>query len=313
MTHRSVTAPWTVDRPPIPPDHGWDIHCHTVFSDGTRTPEELAQASLDLGLHGVSITDHDTCVGWPVMLHEARRVGLPVLLGTEITSVLDGASVHMLAFGYAPHDQAMGMMFDGTRRSRLERARRMVDALSRDFPITWDMVLDQAHEGDDTTIGRPHIADALVAAGVYDSRSQAFAGVLSSSSPYYIPTPAPSALDVVQAVRTAGGVSVIAHAGDRGRGSSLLSDKGLESLADAGLDGVEIWHRGNLVDQRVRLANFAFRRGLLMTGGSDWHGAGKPNLLGENLTDDDTVAAIRERSVPIRELRIQPRALSPNR
>ncbi|WP_300766283.1 PHP domain-containing protein [uncultured Bifidobacterium sp.] len=296
-----------------PPASGWDIHCHTVFSDGTCTPRELADLAVRSGLHGVAIADHDTCVGWPFMMFEAERVGLPVLLGTEITSDMDGVSVHMLAFQYDPHDLVMESLFRRTRQARLDRARAMVRALSRDYPITWNLVVAQAHEGDATTIGRPHIADALVAAGVCTDRSEAFSGILSSSSPYYIPTPSPYAPDVVAAVHAAGGVSVIAHAGDRSRGSSLLSDEYFGVLVDAGLDGVEVWHRGNQADQRERLLGLARRWSLLVTGGSDWHGAGKPNLLGENLTGDETVAAIMERGVPFKELRIQPRALSPNR
>lgn len=289
--------------PPRIPDEaptaGWDIHCHTVFSDGTETPQTLAGLVVEKGLHGVAITDHDTSNGWPEMLRACRTAGMPVLLGTEVTADDEGVSVHVLAFLYDPSNPAISGMFRRTREARLGRARRMTQLLAKDFPITWDAVLAQARQGDSTTVGRPHLADALVAAGVYPTRSDAFSGALASSSPYYIPTPSPTTHEVVRAVKAAGGVSVVAHAGDRGRNRHLLTDAQIESLADDGLDGLEVWHRGNGPDQRQRLLAIAHRRGLLVTGGSDWHGSGKPNQLGENLTDDGTVGEIMYRGVPV--------------
>lgn len=152
-------------------------------------------------------------------------------------------------------------------------------------------------EGKRTTIGRPHIADALVAAGVYETRSDAFSDAVSATSKYYIPTPSPTTHDVVAAVKGAGGVVVIAHAGDPRRNRTLLTDRQIESLITEGLDGLEVWHRGNPPEQRERLLTIARRHDLLVTGGSDWHGKGKPNALGENLTDDETVQEIINRGV----------------
>lgn len=286
--------------PTAPPRSGWDIHCHTVFSDGTETPSTLVAEARAAGLHGVGIADHDTVAGWDEAVRAARRAGLPLLRGTEITAVDDGVSVHMLGFQYDPRDRHILDLFAATREARLRRTRRMVDRIAEDYPITWDDVLAQARQGERTTIGRPHIADALVAAGVCRDRNEAFAGVVSASSPYYIPTPSPTASAVVAAVAGAGGVSVVAHAGDPGRNRVLLSDAQIERLAEQGLGGIEVWHRGNPPEQRERLLALARRLGLLVTGGSDWHGAGKPNALGENLTDDDTVAEIiRRGAIPM--------------
>ena len=171
----------------------------------------------------------------------------------------------------------------------------MVEAMSHDLPITWPDVLAQARLGDATTVGRPHIADALVAAGVYRTRSEAFSDALSESSNYYIPVPSPTTHEVVGAVKAAGGVSVVAHAGDRSRNRTLLSDDAIRALAAEGLGGVEVWHRQNPPEQRSRLLALAKECSLLVTGGSDWHGKGKPNQLGENLTDDATVQEIVRR------------------
>lgn len=279
----------------IPPQAGWDIHCHTVYSDGTETPRTLVAEAVRRGLRGVAIADHDTTAGWGEAEQAARELSMPLLRGTEITAVDNGVSVHMLGMQYDPENKSIVELFATTRRARLRRTRRMVEMIAKDYPITWEDVLAQTKQGEQTTIGRPHIADALVAAGVYPTRSDAFAGVVSASSRYYVPTPSPMAADVVAAVKQAGGVIIVAHAGDPRRNRVLLSDERIKYLADAGLDGIEVWHRGNPPEQRERLLGLARRLGLLVTGGSDWHGAGKPNELGENLTDEGTVEEIIRR------------------
>ncbi|RSX54349.1 phosphatase [Bifidobacterium goeldii] len=289
-----------IDIVNVPPQEGWDIHCHTVFSDGTKTPEELVELSHDIGLHGVSISDHDTTSGWPDAQRAAQAAGMPLLRGTEITACDGDVSVHMLAFQYDPRDRHTSDLFAHTREARLKRTKAMVARLSEDYPISWQSVLDQVKEGGRTTVGRPHIADALVAAGVYTNRSEAFAGVVSASSKYYIPTPSPTTHEVLAAVAAAGGVVIIAHPGALNRNRVLLSDAQLECLINEGLDGLEVWHRDNPPEQRERLLAIAQRHHLLVTGGSDWHGAGKPNVLGENLTDDATVAEIvRRGAIPL--------------
>ncbi|KFJ08083.1 PHP domain-containing protein [Bifidobacterium tsurumiense] len=276
----------------LPPKSGWDLHCHTVFSDGTQSVEFMVHEAWRRMLHGVAITDHDTTAGWTAAQEAAERLGEPVVRGTEITAVDDGVSVHMLAFQYNPRSQHISRLFADTRKARLERTKKMVALISQDYPIDWDDVLAQVKEGERTTIGRPHIADALVAAGVYPNRSAAFAGIVSTRNRYYVPTPSPTTHEVVRAVGEAGGVCVIAHAGDPMRNRRLLSDAQIETLIDEGLDGLEVWHRGHDEFQRRRLLGIAKRHDLLVTGGSDWHGAGKPNVLGECLTDDDTVKEI---------------------
>ena len=281
--------------PTQPPREGWDLHCHTVFSDGTRTPRQLLEEARDRGLYGVAIADHDTTAGWEQAMHAAEELHFPLMRGTEITAQCGCVSVHMLAYLYDPNNRQISELFEKTRRARVARTKKMVELLSKDYPITWQSVLEQVKEGSRTTIGRPHIADALVAAGVYKDRSEAFAHAVRTGSKYYIPTPSPSASEVVNAVKDAGGVSVVAHAADPSRNLTLLSDAQIEELAGEGLGGLEVWHRGNPESERARLLELAERYDLLVTGGSDWHGAGKPNELGENLTDDATVREIVRR------------------
>ncbi|OZG60496.1 phosphatase [Bifidobacterium lemurum] len=282
---------------PVPPSRGWDIHCHTAFSDGTESPATLAAECARLGLHGMAIADHDTTAGWDEAQQAARTHGLRLLRGTEVTAVDGRVSVHMLAYQYDPANRRISDLFADTRAARLARTKRMVELLAEDYPIDWNAVLAQVRQGERTTIGRPHIADALVAAGVYRDRSAAFEDAVSAKSRYYIPTPSPTTHEVVAAVKAAGGVVLVAHAGDTSRNRHLLSDDQIRALVDEGLDGLEVWHRGNPPEQRERLLGLCRRYGLLVTGGSDWHGAGKPNALGENLTDDATVEAIALRGV----------------
>ena len=275
---------------------GWDLHCHTVFSDGTVTPQGMVEQAQQLGLEGLAITDHDTNAGWDEARQAAKALGMPLLPGTEITAQDGRVSVHMLAYLYDPEDPVIAGLFAKTREARLTRTRIMVERISRDYPITWQDVLDQVKEGSKTTVGRPHIADALVKAGVYADRSQAFAGVCSSGSTYYLPTPSPTTHQVLAAVNHAGGVLVIAHPGAVSRNPVLLSDRQIAALAREGLGGLEVWHRDNPPEQRRRLLALAQRWGLLVTGGSDWHGQGKPNRMGENSTSGDVVARIVARA-----------------
>lgn len=274
---------------------GWDIHCHSAYSDGTESPEGLVLEAKRLGLHGVGIADHDTWEGWNEAVEAAERHGVRLIRGTEITADADGVCVHMLGLLYDPDDEVLGELFATTRRNRVRRMKKMVENLSADYPITWDDVIAQVKEGERTTIGRPHIADAMVAMGFFPNRSEAFRHTINRRSKYYVPIVSPSARDVVEAVRHAGGVSIIAHPGAVSRNPVILSDEQIADLAEAGLDGLEVFHRDNPPEQRERLLALTRRLGLLATGGSDWHGSGKPNLMGEHVTDDDTVAEIVRR------------------
>ncbi len=285
------------------PRQGWDLHCHTVFSDGRATPAQMMDEAGTLhGLHGVAITDHDSTAGWGETEKAARAAGVPLIRGAEITADWKSrTSVHLLAWLFDPAEKTLAGLFARTRRARVERTKKMVEAISRDYPITWDDVLAQTGQAGLTTIGRPHIADALVAAGVVRTRSQAFDTIVSGSSKYYLPVKSPDVLEVIEAVRAAGGVPGLAHAASPTRNRYLLTDDDIALFASRGLAALEVWHRENPTAGRHRLLTLASRLGLLVTGGSDWHGAGgKPNRLGENLTADDVVARIEKRgAIPI--------------
>jgi predicted metal-dependent phosphoesterase TrpH len=200
--------------------------------------------------------------------------------------------VHLLSYLQDPAHPALADLIGRTREARLHRGRAIVEKLAADYPITWDDVLAQQSPG--TVVGRPHIADALVALGVVPDRTAAFADLLSARGRYYVPYYAPEAVEAVQAILASGGVPVFAHPGADGRGR-VVPDSDVEELAEAGLAGLEVHHRDHTPEQRARLTALADRLGLLVTGSSDYHGTGKDNVLGENTTAPEVLAEIERR------------------
>lgn len=268
-----------------------DLHTHSSASDGTESPAEVMVAAARAGLDVVALTDHDTTSGWDEAAAAAVEVGVALVRGTEVSARAHGLSIHVLSYLQDPTHPGLLVELERTRAARERRGRAMVELLSEDYPVTWDDVLAQTAPG--TVVGRPHIADALVAAGVLPDRSAAFTGLLAGHTKYYVPYYAPSGVDTVRAVRAAGGVPVFAHPGAVARGR-IVPDDVFDELAEAGLAGLEIEHRDHSPAQRTRLHAIAARLGLLVTGSSDYHGAGKENVLGENLTAPDVLAAIEE-------------------
>jgi predicted metal-dependent phosphoesterase TrpH len=277
-----------------------DLHLHSTASDGTDAPAELMAQAAAAGLDAVALTDHDTTAGWAEAADAARRLGLTLVPGAEISCQLDGVPVHMLAYLQDPDDPGLLAEARQTRSDRLDRAQRMVQRMSRDLDITWADVLE--HVGPAATVGRPHVADALVANGVVADRDQAFATFLHNRSPYYLPHYAPDAGRIVSLVTAAGGVTVIAHprAGRRGRIVDLAD---IAYLKDLGMAGVEVDHRDNRPEDRELLRALAAELDLLVTGSSDFHGTGKQNRLGENTTAPEVLEKLIALGTPERVVR----------
>ena len=206
---------------------------------------------------------------------------MTLLRGTEISCAADGVTLHLLAYLFDPEDAALRDAFARARRSRDDRARRMVDRLATDYPITWQDVVEQAPQA--VTIGRPHIADALVSSGCFPDRSAAFAGPLATDSPYYVRHWALDPVRACELVRSAGGVPIAAHPRAARRQRRLVPDSVFAAMAEAGLAALEVDHRDHDAAGREAARDLARRLGLGTSGASDYHGAGKPNRLGENL------------------------------
>jgi hypothetical protein len=268
-----------------------DLHTHSVVSDGTDAPEQVIAAAAEAGLDVVGLTDHDSTLGWEPAEEAALGFGVALVRGVELSCAAEHMSVHVLSYLHDPDDPALLAEMDRIRSSRVHRARSMVDRLAVDMPLAWDDVLAQTEPG--ATVGRPHIADALVARGHVPDRSAAFTSLLATRSKYHVPHYAIGVVRAVTLIRAAGGVPVLAHAGAVARGR-VVSDATIRSMVDAGLAGLEVHHRDNPPEQRQRLAELATRWGLLVTGASDYHGSGKPNVIGENLTDPEVLAAIED-------------------
>jgi predicted metal-dependent phosphoesterase TrpH len=259
-----------------------DLHTHSSVSDGTETPGELVRSAIAAGLGTIALTDHDSTAGWADAFAAASGTGLTVIPGMELSTNYGPASVHMLAYLFDPEDPAILEETARIRDGRLHRAERIVERISKDYGITWPDVLAQSVDGG--TIGRPHIADALVANGDVENRSAAFQTILHWQSGYYEKYYAPSPLAGVRMIVAAGGVPVLAHPATHGR-YRVIEDRAIAELVDAGLFGLEIHHRDNTDDGKIRLYELAAKFGLEVTGSSDYHGAGKPNRLGENTTE----------------------------
>jgi predicted metal-dependent phosphoesterase TrpH len=266
-----------------------DLHTHSSVSDGTETPSQLIRAAVSEGLGAVALTDHDSTAGWQEAFAAASGTGLMVIPGMEFSTRLEWKSVHLLAYLFDPADGGIIAETARIREARIHRAEAIVQRLSTDYDIEWADVVAQTSEG--ATVGRPHIADALVAKGHVPNRSAAFANILHPSSGYYQPHYAPDPLTAVALVRAAGGVPVLAHPGTRGR-ENVISDDRIRALVDAGLFGLEIHHRENTDSGKARLFELAHTYGLVVTGSSDYHGEGKPNRLAENTTDPEVLAQI---------------------
>jgi predicted metal-dependent phosphoesterase TrpH len=267
-----------------------DLHTHSTVSDGTESPAEVMRAAVAADLDVVALTDHDALTGWEEARATAADAGLEFVPGIEVSCRHHGISIHLL--GYWPNSDSAPFqrMIAETREARVHRAQQIVERVAVDYPLTWDEVRTHATASD--TVGRPHIADALVARGHFTTRDDAFAEVLAGNSRYYVPHYAPDVLDAIATLRACGGVTVFAHPGADARGR-VVPDGVIVEMADAGLAGLEVDHRDHSPEQRERLSALATRLGLIRTGSSDYHGAGKLNRLGENLTSEAAFAALQ--------------------
>ena len=279
-----------------------DLHTHTNFSDGTDRPSELINKALSQGITTLALTDHDTIAGWD----EARewlRPGLDLVLGAEISCQTDdGISVHMLGLLF---DQSYAPLQEVLAQTRDNRVGRMAKIIGRMNEAGIDISLDEVHAqlSDGATLGRPHLADALVVKGLAKSRDEVFADWLANSSPFYIPHYSPTPEEVIRLIKAAGGVSVIAHplASLRGRVVDLES---FGSYIAAGLDGIEVKHRDQTPEQQQLLFDIAAKANLAKTGSSDYHGTGKMNELAEFTTDPTEWEKLEARANDRRVIRL---------
>ena len=259
-----------------------DLHTHTTCSDGTDSPRELVNKAIVQGIEVLGITDHDTTSGWEEAT-QSLRGSLQLALGAEISCLTnDGVSVHMLGLLFDPLHEEMQQVLEETRDGRLPRMRKMIEKMRAEgMDISIEDVEKAMPNG--ATMGRPHLADALVAKKIVKSRDEAFIDLLHNDSRFYVSHAAPTPVEAIALIRRAGGVAVIAHPFALHRGQILKAEDFID-LVSAGLNGIEVDHRDQNPDERAMLRVIAGELNLVMTGSSDYHGTGKLNSLAENHT-----------------------------
>ena len=268
-----------------------DLHVHSTASDGTLAPEALASRLARDGVTTFSLCDHDTTAGIAAAAEGARAAGLGFLAGIEITAIEDGKDVHVLGYGIDPASAPLAAFLAEQRAHRRARITAIEDRLAAlGVPVTLDA--DRRGAGDDErAIGRPVVARALVAAGHVASISEAFDKYLTPGQPAFVPRTGAPVPEVVAMIAQAGGIASLAHPGQTKR------DDAIERWIDAGLPAIEVWHSQHDDADVARYTAIAERRGLLVTGGSDFHGdnTGRVYRVGEVGTPEAHYTALRQR------------------
>ncbi|MGH3787818.1 MAG: PHP domain-containing protein [Pseudonocardiaceae bacterium] len=273
-----------------------DLHAHSTASDGTDTPAELVAAAVAIGLDVVALTDHDTTGGWSAAV-DSLPAGLRLIRGAEFSCIAPNGrggrvSVHLLGYLFDPTSESIIAEQSRLRDERRIRLRAMAQRMAADgFPVDPDALLEGLPP--DVSAGRPHLARALVSAGVVGSVDVAFHRFLHSGSPYYTGRADTDAGAAVRMVRAAGGVAVLAHAAARRRGP-VVEHSVIAELAAEGLAGVEVNHPDHSAEDRAALGDLAASLDLLVTGSSDYHGTNKTVSLGQETTAPEALERIEE-------------------
>lgn len=270
-----------------------DLHCHSTASDGTDTPAELMRNAAAAGLDVVALTDHDTTRGYAEAI-AALPAGLTLVPGAELSCRVDGVSMHMLAYLFDPEEPALLAERELVRDDRVPRAKGMVARLNElGVPVTWEQVERIAAGG---SVGRPHVASALVELGVVETVSDAFTEEwLADGGRAYVAKHETDPFEAIRLVKAAGGVCVFAHPAAAKRGRTV-PESAIAEMAAAGLDGIEVDHMDHDAETRERLRGLAKDLGLLVTGSSDYHGSRKTVALGAYTTDPEVYGEITRRA-----------------
>jgi 3',5'-nucleoside bisphosphate phosphatase len=270
-----------------------DLHCHSTASDGTDTPAELVLKAGAAGLDVVALTDHDTTRGYAEAI-AALPEGLTLVTGAELSCRLDGVSMHMLAYLFDPEEPRLLAERELVRDDRVPRARGMVAKLNElGVPVSWEQVARIAGGG---SVGRPHVATALVELGVVPTVNDAFTPQwLADGGRAHVEKHETDPFEAIRLIKGAGGVAVFAHPAAVKRGRTV-PESAIADLAAAGLDGIEVDHMDHDPATRARLRGLAKELGLLATGSSDYHGSRKTCEFGEYTTDPEVYGEITRRA-----------------
>lgn len=257
----------TCQHRPVP---GIDLHTHSDRSDGTFPPERVVRLAAERGLDVIALTDHDTTAGLAEATVTGEEVGVRVVPGVEFSAEYEGKSVHVLSYWFRDGDPAFEAELSRLRDDRLLRGRRMVEKLQGlGFDISFDRVLEIAGGGN---VVRPHVAQAMVEAGIVATEKEAFERYISDGGPAHVAKHALHPVDAVRLIREAGGVCVLAHPGLWGARDRAVPEDLIDAMAAAGMAGLETDHIDHGPDKRAHYRARAASLGLIPTGGSDCHG-----------------------------------------
>jgi predicted metal-dependent phosphoesterase TrpH len=244
-----------------------DLHTHTTASDGRCTPDELVARAAAAGVTTIAVTDHDTVAGCPAARCACEAGGLAFVPGIEITAIRAGADVHILGYFIDTGSSRLLEFLAAQRRLRIDRVREMIDRLAlHGITLDADAIVKPGVDDSSKAVGRPWIARALVAGGHASTTDEAFDRWLARGRPAFVPRAGAPAAEVIERIHEAGGLASLAHP------ALLGCDECISEFAAAGLDGLEVYHSEHAPDDTRRYLEAAARHGLLVTGGSDFHG-----------------------------------------
>ncbi|SEF55224.1 PHP domain-containing protein [Paenibacillus sp. UNC499MF] len=273
-----------------------DLHTHTTASDGTQAPEENVRVAKEAGLAAVGITDHDTVSGVRAAQLEGRRIGIEVVPGVEISTVAGGQDIHVLGYFIDTERKSFLARLEELRNTRVRRNEMMLARLNElGLAVSMEEVVKhlEARKSEEDTIGRPHIANVLLAKGYVSSMNEAFEKYLGKGGAAYVNPPRIRPATAVDWIKEAGGAAVLAHPG-------LYGDEDIvRELIAYGLDGIEVSHADHTPEQEAYYGRLAREHGLIATAGSDFHGVRAGHVfhapLGSKRTSLETVRKLQER------------------
>jgi predicted metal-dependent phosphoesterase TrpH len=272
---------------------GYDLHTHSDRSDGTLPPAEVMALAAKRDLAGVALTDHDTFEGLSEAVAAADGLGLEFVPGIEFSAEHDGASLHILGYWVDPGDPAVNDELDRLTATRFRRGELIVEKLRElGYEIDFDRVREIAGG---QTIARPHVAQAMVEAGIVATETEAFERYISDDGPAYVPKHALEPMEALRLIRAAGGACVLAHPG-MWKGNGSVPEELIERMAAGGMVGLEVWHPDHDDAARERYAALANRLGLVATSSSDCHGERFGYRMGTERTDAHTYGELRRRA-----------------
>jgi predicted metal-dependent phosphoesterase TrpH len=265
-----------------------DLHIHSTASDGTLTPEEIVREAKRIGLSGIAVADHDVLDGSQQAVAHGESLGVCVAPAVEISTDYEDVEVHILGYWVDVNDGRLGERLKAVREGRVLRAQRIIDRL-REIGVEQITLDDVLRTAGGASVGRPHVAMALVKAGVCRNLQEAFRRFLGKGAPGYVPRVRPTTVEAIQTVKEAGGCPVLAHPGLVPRHPQIV-----EQMADYGVEGVEAYHPKQDARQTKGFIRRAEARGLLVTGGSDSHGPGgsEPVEIGAGNAPDSCLEAL---------------------